>query len=146
MQVWDSTTPHSGDSAYTQNTEQQVPRSPGTRFKTQRCGEKVKSEFSRLKKSFLRCALERHCLALRAEWRPGGLGGGWGVKFRAHNSPSWIRCSLSCRLRYITPTPSHKHTGKVLRWPTRRQAPPPVTDIQKQNNQNQAAVQSQTSS
>lgn len=53
--------------------------------------------------------------------------GGW-VKFRAQNSPSWIRCSLSSGLRCITPTPSHKHTGKVLRWPTRRQAPPPVTE------------------
>lgn len=74
-------------------------------------GEKVKSEFSWLKKSLLRCALERHCLALKAERREWGVGEAGGFKFRAQNSPSWIRCSLSCRLRYITPTgngrPSH---------------------------------------
>lgn len=58
--------------------------------------------------SLLWFALERHCLASRAEWR-GWVGGVVVVvedvfKLGAQNSPSWIRCSLSCCLRYVTPT------------------------------------------
>lgn len=55
-----------------------------------RVGEKVKPEFSRPGR-----ALERHCVALQAERRGRG-------RFKFGGAPSWIRCSFSRRLRYIT--------------------------------------------
>lgn len=64
-----------------------------------------------------------------------------GFKFGAQNSPSWIRCSLSCHLRYITPTEnghlSHSLTntqeksGGVLWCPLRSEAQSPITKTSK---------------
>lgn len=62
-------------------------------------------------------------------WRLNGgvRGDADGFKFRAQNSPSWIRCSFSCHLRYITPTqnghPSHFLSQGVLWCPLTLQSP-----------------------
>lgn len=63
-------------------------------------GEKVKSEFSWLKKSLLWCALERHCLALRAEWR----GKGWERQMGLNSEPKTRLPGLGVPLAAISDT------------------------------------------